>query len=118
MQVTPPLSVSVTEGTDLMFTCSGNVGGPPGWFWWFTVKDGFETNVTDRADNGEPQRSKIKCTFIRNSKMSLSATSKLNGATVQCKMYQPFFNPPEGGCAGVCTQSETIMVYGESKSEE
>ena len=106
------LSDTFIDGTTATFTCSGNVGGPAGWFWWFIVRGSTEFNITDQAHLCPPTTA-WNCTSNRVGVLFLDITAALTHGVLRCKVYNPFFAAPSPGCSGLCAESNQLLVIGE-----
>ncbi|XP_041373209.1 uncharacterized protein LOC121386395 [Gigantopelta aegis] len=111
------------QDDEVTFNCSGNVGRPAGWFWWFSVVDGVESNVTATATLGEPATvddPAINCTFERSSTLRLTMTSSLRGAVIRCKTFHPtrVSEAELRGCSStVCVESAPLNVTANDDTE-
>ena len=99
-------------GSNATFKCSGNVGGPFGWFWWFLVRDDVEANITNYAVDDKMIKD-VQCTYKRNGILTLPVTIQMNDSIVRCKVYNPYVPAPLPGCLRLCSEFPVMYIVGE-----
>ncbi|PVD27175.1 hypothetical protein C0Q70_12329 [Pomacea canaliculata] len=107
---------NITENTTVTFTCTGNVGKPPGQFQWYMYRGSIRENKTDLAATQSNSLATPSCTYTGRSSINITMTRMEQGIVMRCRVYHPTqgSNTNIEECidpnTGFCRNGEKIFV--------
>ncbi|XP_041376280.1 uncharacterized protein LOC121388832 isoform X2 [Gigantopelta aegis] len=111
-----------TEYQHVFFTCFGNVGKPPGSFWWFVYRGTEMVNKTSEAYFNPLTFEQYWCSFYQKSVLHLYLTRADDGIVVMCQPHNPSQTPPiMHGCwrdSDLCLQTKPLVVHYPVRKED
>ncbi|XP_025100303.1 cell adhesion molecule 1-like isoform X1 [Pomacea canaliculata] len=108
---------NITENTTVTFTCTGNVGKPPGQFQWYMYRGSTRENQTDQAATQSNTLATPSCTYTGRSSINITMTRMEQGIVMRCRVYHPTqgSNTNTDDCTnpntGFCRNGERMLVF-------
>ena len=78
--------LEIEEGTDVTFTCTGNVGKPAGKFKWTKYRGAIPTFYNDAITTAVKMPG--TCTFNGTSMLTIKLEAEDNNAVIKCEVEQ------------------------------
>ena len=95
----------IEEGTNVTFTCTGNVGKPAGKFKWTKYRDTTSIVYNDATPTVEEMPG--TCTINGTSKLTIKLEAEDNNAVIRCEVEQELATPD----MYTESQPDNLVVY-------